>query len=66
MKALNIALAAATLFMAAQSSIAGAQASAGKTIALTFDDLPVSTIGQDPSAAAKRGQRKSRRRFLPR
>ncbi len=35
------------------SSFAGAQASSGKTIALTFDDLPVSTIGQDPSAAAQ-------------
>ena len=53
MKALNLALIAAALFMAAQSSIAGAQASARKTIALTFDDLPVSTIGQDPSAAAQ-------------
>ena len=39
--------------MTALSSTAGAQAPAEKTIALTFDDLPVSTIGQDPSAAAQ-------------
>ena len=53
-KGLNIAVGVLCwLVYGGMSPMAGAQASARKTIALTFDDLPVSTIGQDPSAAAQ-------------
>src|SRR5664279_6118687 len=49
----SFALVVAVFSLTTLNSLAGAQASAGKTIALTFDDLPVSTIGQDPSTAAQ-------------
>lgn len=52
-KASSAAIVLPVFFTTALSPFVGAQASPQKTIALTFDDLPVSTIGQDPSPAAQ-------------
>jgi peptidoglycan/xylan/chitin deacetylase (PgdA/CDA1 family) len=49
----SVALVVLFSLITALTPFAGAQGSSGKTIALTFDDLPVSTIGQDPSPAAQ-------------
>jgi peptidoglycan-N-acetylglucosamine deacetylase len=49
----RVAVVGLVCVIAGLTPIASAQGSGGKTIALTFDDLPVSTIGQDPSPAAQ-------------